>query len=151
MSDANYRSRPRKVTRRWLTEDEIELALRRHAGVQARAAYALSRALGAGVSRAAIANPAKASPRLQEAIREAKEEILDMAEDVVFDNLRAGDLQAARFVLETQGRNRGWTRKAVVLHTVDPSQLSEEELDVALAELESLAGSMKLIDVTPQK
>jgi hypothetical protein len=33
---------------------------------------------------------------------------------------------------------------------VDPTKHSEEELDTALAELETPAGSMKLIDVTPQ-
>jgi hypothetical protein len=55
------------------------------------------------VTRQAIHERVKNSPRLRQAIAETEEEVLDLAENIVLKSLNAGDFNAARFVLETRG------------------------------------------------
>ena len=56
-----------------------------------------------------------------------------------------GDLRAAQLVLETQGRARGWTRRdPKVAAQTDPTRMTDEQLDAALAELETIARALNL-------
>jgi CRP-like cAMP-binding protein len=124
--------------KRRFTDAQIEAALRSQGGIQAAAAQALEKATGVRVTRQAIHERVKHSRRLRQAITETEEEVLDLAENVVLKSLNAGDFNAARFVLETRGKHRGYTRREIVALTVDPRRLSDEELIRAIKELEAI-------------
>jgi len=130
---------PAKKLRRRFSDAVLEDALRANGGIQAAAAQALEEATGLRVSRQSIHERVKVSPRLQRAIHEAQEETLDLAEGVLPTALRRNDrdaVNAARFVLETKGRNRGYSRREYLVAAVDPRKMSDAELDKAIAELE---------------
>ena len=86
---------------------------------------------------------------MQQAVAEAREEILDLSEDVLTSALKGetdgkGDrLTAARFVLETIGRGRGYSRRTIMIHHVDPRKLTEDELNWGIAELQAEVGDTK--------
>lgn len=52
-----------------------------------------------------------ANPELREIRNEVIDEILDTAEDNVFDDVLAKDGGASRFVLTTLGKDRGWVTR----------------------------------------
>ena len=126
---------PRKSV---FSDAQLEAALRSQGGIQAAAAQALEQATGVRVTRQAVHERVKRNPRLRRAIQETEEEVLDLAENVVLKSLNNGDFNAARFVLETRGKHRGYTRREVFALTIDPRRLSDEELTRAIKELEAM-------------
>jgi CRP-like cAMP-binding protein len=127
--------------RRQFTIEEIETALRANGGIQAAAAQALEQATGLRVTPQSIFERVKDSPQLQKVIQESQEEVLDLAENVLLTALRRNDrdaVNAARFLLETRGRHRGYARRDYLQHAVDPRRLSDEELTKAIRELEAI-------------
>jgi len=124
--------------RRRYSDAQIEAALRTQGGIMSTAAQALEEATGVRISRQAIRERVLRSPRLQRAIHEAQEETLDLAEGVLLTALRRNDrdaVNAARFVLETKGKTRGYSRREYLI-AVDPRKMSDAELDKAIAEAE---------------
>ena len=126
------------MSRRLFSTAQIEQALRKSAGVQARAAELLEEATGIKCSRKVINDAVKHHPELQQAIKENEEASLDLAETRLLQAIDAGDIHATRFYLETRGRNRDYTRKVYQLLSVDPRRLTDAELDRALADMEKL-------------
>jgi hypothetical protein len=124
--------------RRRLTEREIEAALRACCGIQSAAAQALEKATGLHVSRQSINERIKRSSRLQQTIVESREEILDLAEGVLLHALHNKDVNVAKFMLETRGKDRGYSRRDAVALTVDPRTLSDEELLRATAQVKAM-------------
>lgn len=141
-----------RMSRRLFTLKQIEQALRKSAGIQARAAELLEEATGIKCSRKVINDAVRRHPELQQASLEAEEETLDLAESVVVKHLHGGDLNAARFFLETKGKHRGYSRRVQQLLSLDPRRLSDHELDRALQELEATARTLNLepLDPPPQ-
>jgi len=124
--------------RRRLTEREIEAALRACCGIQSAAAQALEKSTGLRVSRQSINERIKRSPRLQQTIVESREEVLDLAEGVLLYALHNKDVNVAKFVLETRGKDRGYSRRDAVALTIDPRKLSDEELLMATGQVKAM-------------
>jgi CRP-like cAMP-binding protein len=137
------------TNRRRFTEAQIEAALRSQGGIQAAAAQALEKVTGVRVTRQAIHERVKNSPRLRQAITETEEEVLDLAENVVLQSLNKGDLNAARFVLETRGKDRGYTRRELFALTIDPRRLSDEQLTRAIKDLEAITIDAEPVGALP--
>jgi hypothetical protein len=85
-----------------LRAEEVEAKIREYAGNLAHVARTL------GVHRSTILRFVSKRPRLQEAQQEAREILIDNAESVVLSAVLNGDLSAAKYVLSTVGKTRGW-------------------------------------------
>lgn len=88
-----------------ITTASVVEALYQAGGVQSHAAKLL------GMSKEAIWNRVNRSPRLQEAVREAKEITLDLAETELMKKIKAGHIAAIIFYLKCQGKDRGYIEK----------------------------------------
>ena len=91
----------------WTTADMAD-AIRETAGIKTAAA----RRLGCHVMT--IDRYIERYPTVAAAYTEARAGIVDMAESVLVRRLNAGEWDAAKFVLTTLGRDRGWTPRADV-------------------------------------
>lgn len=87
-----------------LDREEVRTAVWRASGNITRAAQLLK------VSPSRLRTFVRKSEYLQQEVEEAKEQLVDTAEDVIRDALEDPERQdaAARFVLSTIGRSRGW-------------------------------------------
>lgn len=137
------------MSRRLFTIRQIEQALRNSAGIQARAAELLEQATGIRCSRKVVNDAVTRHHELRQAIVEAEEQTIDLAESVILKHLHDGDLNAARFYLETKGKLRGYSRRTYELLTADPRKMSDHELDRALAEMEKLVIDLKAEPAAP--
>ena len=89
-----------------LSTERIEDAMRRCAGNLTRAAEALN------VARSSLYRRVNAEPSLLATRDEIVESFIDTAEGVIVAALARGDVNAATFVLRTQGHRRGWSTLA---------------------------------------
>ena len=64
-----------------------------------------------GVARSTIYRRAEKSPRLQLALEEARETMIDNAEVELYDQALNGNIAALIFFLKTQGKRRGYTER----------------------------------------
>jgi hypothetical protein len=71
-----------------------------------------------GVSRQAVAAFVSRRPTLQAILKEARETMIDHAESAVYAAVLSGDLAAAKFVLMTVGRHRGWVDLAADVEAI---------------------------------
>ena len=69
-------------------------------------------ALLLGRRRGAIRDYILSNPELFEMMKEVRESVLDEIEDNVINQARRGDAQQARFILQTIGKDRGYTTRA---------------------------------------
>lgn len=85
--------------------DEVESALTETHGNLAAAALVLR------VPRSRLQLYIKNNPGIQYVLDQINESTIDFAEQVIFDSLKDPLLryQAAKFVLQTKGKGRGWT------------------------------------------
>lgn len=88
-----------------LSVARTEEALRAAGGIKAVAARMLN------VHRATLYRFLTVHPRLVELALELDEEIKDIAEAKVIQAIRDGDMQTARWYLETKGKDRGYSRR----------------------------------------
>jgi hypothetical protein len=88
----------------WTTADMAD-AIRETAGIKTAAA----RRLGCHVMT--IDRYIERYPTVAAAYTEARAGIVDMAESVLVRRLNAGEWDAAKFVLTTLGRDRGWAAR----------------------------------------
>lgn len=105
-------------------EDSLAEALLRHHGVITRVAKEFD------TDPPAIRYHITRSARLLEVLRDAREGIVDTAEDNVFRAVEEGDLQYSWKLMQTLGKDRGYTERhevdALVTHTVE--EVSTESL-----------------------
>lgn len=98
-------------------ESRLAECILRHHGVVAKVAEEMS------VEPASIRHHLYHSARLRAVLTDAREGIIDTAEDNIFRAVEAGDLKYSWNVLRTLGKDRGYTERreldAVVTHTVD--------------------------------
>jgi hypothetical protein len=85
--------------------EEIEAQLIEQQGNLSAAARKL------GMSRRGVQKRVEKSPQLQEVLEDARETMVDDAENVLRDKLKAGDLAAAMFIAKTLGKNRGYVER----------------------------------------
>ncbi len=83
----------------------IEKALFACAGIQAAAAEQLS------MSRSNLNKRVAESPRLQQAIVDARENALDIAESQLMKLITEGDGPSIRYFLDTHGKTRGYGKR----------------------------------------
>jgi hypothetical protein len=116
--------------------EEVARTLRETNGLVALAARKL------GVSRKAILQYVDSNPEVREALEQARELSLDVAEGKLMTAVNQGDPWAVQFTLKTLGRKRGFGDVVETIHSgkvevttkLDLSDLS----DTALAELASV-------------
>ena len=63
------------------------------------------------VSRPTVYRHIKGNPQLAEILHDARESLVDMAEDWLFKRIEEGDTTAIIFFLKTQGRERGYCER----------------------------------------
>lgn len=92
--------------------------------------YELTRRLG--VSRKAVHNIVKRHPKVNEAMTEAREELLDLSEIKIFAAVAQGNFKVYCWALERLGKHRGYTRQLIMTPSGPTSQelaeMSDEEL-----------------------
>lgn len=84
---------------------QIEKALRASRGLQTEAAKIL------GCSQSNVSLRIKASPHLQKVLEEIDDRLVDIATNVVWENLKQDNLTAAIFTLKYKGARRGWAEQ----------------------------------------
>jgi len=47
----------------------------------------------------------------KKAYEDSEQQILDMCEGSIYTSIQSGDIQSAKWVLATKGKNRGWNEK----------------------------------------
>ena len=93
------------------TEAQLSEALKVSGGNYQGAASVLARREKIRITRQAIAKRVQASEKLQEICTEAKETLLDLAENKLYELVLQGDKAAIFFYLKTQGKRRGWSER----------------------------------------
>ncbi len=80
-----------------------------------------------GVTRRAVYDRAKSSPKVQEALEDAREMMLDEAESALLKAVKSVEGWAVCFALKTVGKSRGYVERTE--HKImDVSKLSDDEL-----------------------
>jgi predicted signal transduction protein with EAL and GGDEF domain len=102
--------------------DEIYIqAIQNHNGNVTRAANEL------GITRQAVYDRARQSARVQIALDDARENMLDEAESALLKAVKSGEGWAVCFALKTVGKSRGYVERTE--HKImDVSKLSDDEL-----------------------
>lgn len=62
-----------------------------------------------GVPRSVMSKVAGETPEIQEMLQDFREEIVDTAEDNIFEDVRKGDASQSRFIAQTLGKSRGYS------------------------------------------
>lgn len=103
---------------------DVEAALRRANGLIGPAAADL------GVTRQTVYNAMKRWPALDDARRDARANVVDVAESALYRKAAAGEPWAVQFALRTLGRDRGYGDRLELQHggRIDLSNLTDEEL-----------------------
>lgn len=85
-----------------------------------------------GVSRSAVYLMAEKYPLVRQALDDAREAMVDLAEVQLFKKVSDGDTSAVFFALKTLGRKRGYVERQERHHTgninLNLQELSDEEL-----------------------
>lgn len=82
-----------------------------------------------GVSRRTVDRRINESVKLQEALRQSRQTMIDNAESVLYNKVLAGNMTAVIFFLKTQGKNRGYTeRREERVMNIDVTQLTDDQL-----------------------
>jgi hypothetical protein len=90
-----------------------------------------------GVSTRAIYNMAARHPEVRAAIDEAREQTLDLAENMLFENIKKGDNTAIIFYLKTIGRHRGYIERIehANITLTELEQMTDEQLEALAAKV----------------
>src|SRR4051812_38630357 len=91
------------------TDEDICIELMRHGG----RLYWTAKALGC--SSLYVRQRIRECPQVQEAYRDSKDEVVDLAEQVMYNRLKDGSETAARYILSTLGKDRGYTERTEVV------------------------------------
>jgi len=94
--------------KRQQTAERIITALKETRGLLTMAAR------HAGVSYTTVKRYAAEFPSVKEAVQEAKESMLDMAEGKLYTKISDGDITSIIFYLKTQGKGRGYIERQEV-------------------------------------
>ena len=117
-----------------ITIAKFETALRKPGGNQSAAAAML------GISRPVVCYRVGKSARLQAAIAEVKEEVIDLAESQLTKAIGAGNLTAIIFYLKTQAKHRGYVeRQEQTGAGGGPVKMQEVPLDAAARDARVIA------------
>lgn len=104
-----------------LPDSAISEALDKAMGNVSHAARSL------GLTRTALHDRIKRTPALQIVLNDAREEMIDAAENALYQSIVGNQGWAVCFALKTIGKERGYVER-LELKKVDVSKLSDEEL-----------------------
>ena len=127
MNIENKKTRIERV--RKVTTEQAEKDLQKSAGILTHAVTYLEQMYGIKITRQALSYRVKKSKRLQQAQQEARETVLDLAEGVIFSEIKKGNWKVSLSVLRTLGKNRGYAEK--VIHT-DKEETEQQSNAAAL-------------------
>jgi hypothetical protein len=96
------------ANKRQYTAEQVIEALKASAGIQAAAARRL------GCDRNTIANYIKRYATVRQALEEARDTTIDLAESKLIEKVQAGEWPAIAFTLKTVGRHRGYVERSEV-------------------------------------
>jgi len=105
------------------TPDQIEQALRNSGGFLSGAAKKLK------CDWATVNNYIKRYPKLQEALIEIKESMIDLSESKLIGQINEGNITAIIFHLKCLGKNRGYVEKQEVSHEITGKNGGKIEID----------------------
>lgn len=83
-------------------DDDVALAIKKYQGALTFAARDL------GMELTDLEALVRNTPEYRQAVRDGREQLLDMAEQCLVAAIQSGDSKAAQFALKTLGGNRGW-------------------------------------------
>ena len=107
--------------KRNVTDTEIKDALIQSGGILARAARDIETKTGKVIKRSSLSTRCSNSPALQEARAQARENIVDQAEEGLFQAVKAQKSWAIKYVLSRLGKERGYTTTVKVDAHVETS------------------------------
>lgn len=90
------------MAKRTVTDFQLADALKKAGGIKSDAAKLVK------LTRQTVQERVEKTPMLQEAVRQAEEELLDIAESQLKKSVRRGDKDMVRFQLQQKGRKRGY-------------------------------------------
>ena len=96
------------ANKRQYTAEQVSQALRDSAGIQAAAARRL------GCDRNTSGNYIKRYATVRQALEEARDTTIDLAESKLIEKVQAGEWPAIAFTLKTVGRHRGYVERSEV-------------------------------------
>lgn len=79
-------------------------------------------------ARKTVHNYVNEHPEVADALKDAREEMTDIAESKLLLAIKRGDAWAVCFYLKTQGKSRGYIEKSQVDVRMDMSKLTDDEL-----------------------
>jgi hypothetical protein len=116
-----------------LTAADFIAALEATGGLIAPAARRL------GVSRQTVYRATQTYPTVKQALDDAREALLDVAEDNIFRAASAGDVPTSKWLLERLGRDRGYVlrveNETLGFSASEVSKMSDDELEHRRREL----------------
>lgn len=104
------------MAKRTVTDFQLADALKKAGGIKSDAAKLVK------LTRQTVQERVEKTPMLQEAVRQAEEELLDIAESQLKKSVRRGDKDMVRFQLQQKGRKRGYGNSVQV--GIDDAQAS---------------------------
>lgn len=125
-------------------EDDLAQAIMDCKGILTKVAERVG--LGSG---AAVRHHIARNPRLREVFNSARERVIDTAEDNVFQAVEEGNLAYSWKVLQTLGKDRGYTERREVeqqhIHSVDQASTDKliEALNAAAAMPEAIEAEFR--------
>jgi len=125
-------------------EDDLAQAIMDCKGILTKVAERVG--LGSG---AAVRHHIARNPRLREVFNSARERVIDTAEDNVFQAVEEGNLAYSWKVLQTLGKDRGYTERREVeqqhVHSVDQASTDKliEALNAAAAMPEAIEAEFR--------
>lgn len=90
---------------------QLEIALQQASGNLSQVARDL------GVSRSTVNRHVVANKKLQKICEDAREELVDIAENMLKQKINQGDVTAVIFTLKTQGKRRGYIERQEITNT----------------------------------
>jgi hypothetical protein len=106
------------------TAEQVAEALKASAGIQAAAARRLgcgrdtvAAARRLGCDRNTIGNYIKRYATVRQALEEARDTTIDLAESKLIEKVQAGEWPAIAFTLKTVGRHRGYVERQETEHS----------------------------------
>ena len=88
-----------------------------------------------GVNRSTVWRWAKEDKAFSEAVWEIEESVLDVAEAKLAEMVRAGNLQAVKFLLRSKGRERGYGDRLEISQTVKKETIDIQRLELLLSDI----------------
>ena len=87
-----------------------------------------------GVNRSTVWRWAKEDKAFSEAVWEIEESVLDVAESKLAEMVRAGNLQAVKFLLRSKARERGYGDRLEISQTVKKETIDIQRLELLLSD-----------------